>query len=102
MKQIPAHFIACLLLAIPLSAQAQGPQCAKRDQVMDLLATKYGETRQGMGIADNSSVMEVFASDETGTWTITVSSPDGIMCLVASGQGYEAMADELPAKGDPA
>jgi hypothetical protein len=95
------YLIACLLIAYPLTSHAQGPQCAKRDQVMDLLATKYGETRQGMGVADNSTVMEVFAS-ETGSWTITVSSPDGMMCLVASGQGYEAMADELPAKGDPA
>jgi hypothetical protein len=90
------------LFASPISAQAQGPQCAQRDQVMDLLAKKYGETRQGMGVADNNAVMEVFASQTTGSWTITVSSPDGIMCLVASGQGYEAMADELPAKGDPA
>jgi hypothetical protein len=102
MTLIHKHLIACLLIAYPLTASASGPQCAKRDQVMDLLATKYGETRQGMGVADNSSVMEVFASDDTGTWTITVSSPDGIMCLVASGQGYEAMVDELPAKGDPA
>jgi hypothetical protein len=102
MTLIHQHIFTCLLLATPLSALAQGPQCAPRDQVMDLLATKYGETRQGMGIANNSAVMEVFASDNTGTWTITVSSPDGIMCLVASGQGYEKMADELPAKGDPA
>jgi hypothetical protein len=99
---IHKHLAACLLLAYPLTADAQGPQCAKRDQVMDLLATKYGETRQGMGVADNSAVMEVFASGTTGTWTITVTSPNGTMCLVASGQGYEAMADELPAKGDPA
>jgi hypothetical protein len=96
------YLIACLLLAYPVAANAAGPQCAQRGQVMDLLAKKYGETRQGMGIADNNAVMEVFASSETGTWTITVSSPDGIMCLVASGQGYEEMAEELPAKGEPA
>ena len=92
----------CLLISAPLAAQAAGPQCAKREQVVDLLATKYGETRQGMGMADNRSVMEMFASDATGTWTITISSPEGITCLVASGQGYQAMAEDLPAKGDPA
>ena len=102
MTLIRKHLIACLLIASPFTAQAQSPQCGRRDQVIDLLATKYGETRQGMGIADNSAVMEVYASDATGTWTITVSSADGMMCLVASGQGYEARADELPAKGDPA
>jgi hypothetical protein len=102
MTLIHKHLAACLLLAYPLAADAQGPQCAKRDQVVDLLATKYGETRQGMGVANNNAVMEMFASGTTGTWTITVSSPDGVMCLVASGQGYQAMAEDLPAKGDPA
>ena len=102
MFKLPRLLLSLAMLALPVVAQAQGPQCAKRDQVVDLLATKYGETRQGMGVADNSTVMEVFASDATGTWTITVSSPDGMMCLVASGQGYEKMADELPAKGEPA
>jgi hypothetical protein len=96
------YLIACLVLACPLAAAAAAPQCAQRDQVMDLLAKKYGETRQGMGVADNNSVMEVFASEVTGSWTITVSSPDGIMCLVASGQGFQEMAEELPAKGEPA
>jgi hypothetical protein len=96
------YLIACLVLAYPHAATAAGPQCAPRDQVMDLLAEKYGETRQGMGVADNNAVMEVFASDATGSWTITVSSPNGIMCLVASGQGFQEMAEELPAKGEPA
>jgi hypothetical protein len=27
---------------------------------------------------------------------------NGTMCMVASGQGYEALAEELPAKGEPA
>jgi hypothetical protein len=102
MTGLPRLLLSCALLAAPAMAQAQGPQCAQRDQVVDLLTQKYGETRQGMGIADNSTVMEVYASDTTGTWTIAVSSPDGMMCLVASGQGYEAMAEELPAKGEPA
>lgn len=92
--------LAGMILA-PMAAQAQS-QCAKRDVVLSQLADRYGETRRGMGIAANNSVMEVFAAPETGTWTITVTLPDGRMCLVASGQGFETMADELPAKGKPA
>jgi hypothetical protein len=92
--------LAGIILA-PMAALAQS-QCAKRDVVLLQLAERYGETRRGMGIAANNSVMEVFAAPETGTWTITVTMPDGRMCLVASGQGFETMADELPAKGKPA
>lgn len=89
------------LTAAPAAAQSMG-HCAKRELVLGQLAERYGETRRGMGIAANNSVMEMFAATDTGTWTITVTMPNGMTCLVASGQGFEATADELPAKGSPA
>jgi hypothetical protein len=78
---------------------AANPQCAPRDQVIETLAQTYGETRRSLGIAANNAVMELYAADDTGTWTLTVTLPDGTTCLVASGQGYEAVTEELPAKG---
>lgn len=79
-------------------AQAN-PQCAPRDQVIDGLAQTYGETRRSLGIAANNAVMEMFAATDTGTWTLIVTMPDGMTCLVASGIGYEALTDPLPARG---
>ena len=49
--------------------------CHARDLVVTRLAERYGESRQSIGLAANNSVVEVFASLETGTWTITVTSP---------------------------
>ena len=46
--------------------------------------------------------MEVFASVESGSWTITVTMSNGITCLVASGQAFEELAEVLPPKGDDA
>jgi hypothetical protein len=83
----------------PLQAAAH---CAPRPMVIGTLAQNYGETRRSIGLAANNTLMEVFASPETGTWTITVTLPDGMTCLMASGQGFEPVAEELPAKGDPA
>jgi cation diffusion facilitator CzcD-associated flavoprotein CzcO len=92
-----------LLLAMILAAPAaDAAQCAPRDQVVKLLADRYGETRRGMGMAANNTVMEVYASADTGTWTITVSDAGGQTCLVASGDGYQPVADALPPEGDPA
>lgn len=88
---------AGVLLATEAARSA--PQCGTRDTVVATLAERYGETRRSMGVAANNAVMEVFASTDSGTWTITVTMPDGMMCLVASGEGFELMADELPAKG---
>ena len=78
------------------------PQCGQRPQVLETLAQKYGETRRSMGIAADQTVMELFASAETGTWTLTVTLPTGMTCLVAAGGNFESIAEELPARGDPA
>ncbi|MDO9604970.1 MULTISPECIES: hypothetical protein [Pseudomonadota] len=75
------------------------PQCGTRDLVLGQLTEKYGETRRSMGLAANNGVVEVFASPASGSWTITVTLPDGVMCLVASGHSYEAVTEELPARG---
>ncbi len=61
------------------------------------LAEKYGESRQSIGMGQQGMVMETFASGETGSWTITVTTANGMTCLVASGQSYEILAEALPA-----
>lgn len=91
-----------LVLVTPNDAPAQAPSCAPRAVVVDRLADGYGETRQSIGLGARGAVYEVFASIETGTWTITVTSANGLTCLIASGQAFESLADALPPKGDDA
>ncbi|SFJ34407.1 hypothetical protein [Celeribacter neptunius] len=94
-----AAFLGSLgsLIATPVLAQQN---CGSRDQVLNRLESKYGESRQSIGLAPNSGVVEVFASPETGTWTILMTQPDGTTCLIASGQAFEAMAAIGVTKGD--
>ena len=87
-----------LVLAADQVAAQQG-NCAPRDVVLERLNDSYGETRQAIGLGANNAIVEVFAA-ETGSWTITVTFPNGATCLVASGQAYEALAETLPAKGN--
>ncbi len=80
---------------------AQGNRnCAPREMVLEQLADKYGETRQSIGLGANNAVIEVFASTESGSWTITATTPNGLTCLVAAGQSFEAVVEALPAKGN--
>lgn len=84
---------------------AEAAQCAPREQVIAGLATGYDEVRRGAGLTagpdGQAQVLEIFAS-EAGSWTVVVTMPDGQTCLVASGQAWEAVTEELPAKGEPA
>ncbi|MEX0348759.1 MAG: hypothetical protein AB3N15_04980 [Paracoccaceae bacterium] len=88
------------LAAQQLHAEARN--CAPRDTVLQRLSETYGESRRGIGLVQQGSVMEVFSSDETGTWTITVTLPNGMTCLVASGQSYETLAEAAPARSKDA
>lgn len=99
MSRIAAACLAALVTA-PAPAQAEGGNCAPRERVVQRLADSFGESRQAIGLGANNAVIEVFASDDTGTWTITVTMANGVTCLVASGQAYETLAEALPAKGD--
>lgn len=85
-------------------ARAQQQNCAPRVAVVDRLAQTYGETRQSIGLATNNTVVEVFASVDSGTWTIVVTTPQGLSCLVAAGRSFEQVDEALtPAMlGEPA
>lgn len=101
-KQFISSLAGLGLIALTAGSAFAANNCAPRDAVLGRLATGYGETRQSMGLGSNNAVVEVFASDETGTWTITVTMPNGMTCLVASGQAFEELAEALPADGNDA
>lgn len=89
-----------LLYATPI-AEAQGrPACAKRDLVVQRLAERFGETLRSMGLNQNDGLVEVFASETTGTWTILTTMPDGVSCLLAAGRLWEdgTAPDAIPGK----
>ena len=95
-----------IMLAATLTACQPAPapagNCAPRDAVVKKLAESYGETRRAIGLGASGAVMELFASDETGTWTITATTPRGLTCLMASGQAFELLAETLPKPGGDA
>jgi len=77
-------------------ANSQTRNCAPHAAVVERLANGYGESRQSIGLGSDNSVVEVYASDETGSWTIVVTRPGGPSCLVAAGQSFQSVDDPLP------
>ena len=88
--------LACVVVLVATTATAQSNNCADHAVVVERLAAGYGESRQSIGIGADNTVVEVFASLETGSWTITVTQPGGPTCLVASGAAFQILAEALP------
>ncbi len=100
-----ATFAGIALPAAPAGAQMQyfAPVqmvCGKRADMVRQLGEKYGETRRSMGLAAGRGVVELYASEETGSWTILITSPQGTACMMAAGQAFQI--EPVKAAGNPA
>jgi len=87
-----------LALVIASTTAAAANQCNTRDNVLKLLASKYKEAPVAVGVTNNGGLVEVLKSDPLGkadTWTIIITTPKGMSCLVAAGEGWRAV-DRLP------
>ena len=82
--------IACILAA-PVYGQST---CADRDGMTTALAATYGE-QQRMVAVNGSSVIEFWGNEDASTWTLIVTYPDGVSCVLGAGIGF-AVADEGP------
>ncbi|MBO9475621.1 hypothetical protein J7413_18920 [Shimia sp. R10_1] len=94
--------LSLLALSATLTEAQASRNCAERDKVVERLADKYGESRQALGLGAQGAMVEIFASEDSGSWTITVTMPNGATCLMATGQAFEKLAEVLPTKGDDA
>lgn len=90
--------IGAVLTAIP----AHAGDCAMRDQVVERLAQDYAEQLTGGGLNDapaSASVIEVWASPETGTFTVIQTGADGMSCILATGTDWFARETEARPTG---
>lgn len=81
------------LLTFPFPAYAA--ECGSHKKVVTFLGKKYQEQVAAMGLVSNKGFMELFVAD-TGTWTVLLTTPEGISCIVASGDSYEAVTKVHP------
>ena len=83
--------IAFLAVSANAAVAAQQAQCDKRAKVLDLLSQKYKESPVAIGVTTNGGLVEVLSAEEGGTWSIIITAPSGVSCLVAAGEGWQAL-----------
>ncbi len=84
--------LAAAIIVMWSSAQAQ-MACGVRDEMVAQLGDQYGEVRRGAGLAGPTAIVEIWAADKTGTWTILETTADGMTCTIAMGDNW---IDDLP------
>ncbi|SEL52572.1 hypothetical protein SAMN05443999_1064 [Roseovarius azorensis] len=74
--------------ALAPPAHAQGITCLPRESLVERLENRYKEHLIGGGLQNPQQLLEVWASGETGSFTVFVTRPDGVSCIVATGQHW--------------
>lgn len=85
---------AVALVLLPAAAGAQRapapapPICGPLATITANLQREFGETLAAAGAEDKGALMQTFANERTGSWTIAMTLPGGPTCIVAMGEGY--------------
>ena len=69
---------------------AHAMTCMPRAELVSKLTTAYTETLTARGLQNARSIVEIWASAETGSYTILVSRADGISCILSAGTHWLA------------
>jgi hypothetical protein len=90
-----------LVVMVALTAVAFGNRpahaqtsCDVRESLLAKLDTGYSEKPVAIGLASSGNVVELLISSD-GTWTILVTKPNGIACVAAVGEEWQALDPPL-------
>lgn len=94
-----AVILAFVVAAAPARAESPPqPICMPREALVADLTGRWGETVAARGLSTASELLEIWTSP-AGTWTAVVFGPSGTSCIVAEGQGWEAVAQPAQGRG---
>lgn len=85
--------------AAALAPPATAATCFQRENVVQTLQTLFSERQTALGLQANGKLVEVWTSAESGNFTILVTSPDGISCVVSSGGFWQSVVPVQPEDG---
>lgn len=102
MRHILRTVAALCVIVVTAPAWAQAEPCADRDRMVERLAAHYQEVPAGRGLQardESQALIEVWASRETGTFTVMQTLPNGVACVLATGTNWQFGVAE-PRSGD--
>ncbi len=90
--------LAAVAVAATLASTGQAAAqnlCMPRDKIIEMLNTRYAEEPISRGLASGGQMVEVFSSPDGDTWTLLLTAPDGISCMMAEGQGWSSLPQAI-------
>jgi len=88
------RLLGALAIVLSLLASAATPAvaqmlCVDRVDMLNRLASEYEEELIEVKMMEEHGLLEILASSSQGTWTLLLTKPGGISCVLASGKGLD-------------
>jgi hypothetical protein len=75
----------------PGNSSTNGEICVPDyDILVRKLQASYAEVPVSAGLGQDGNLVSIFASPDTGTWTMVMTRPEGTSCVVAVGQAWQS------------
>lgn len=83
--------IIAVSMTLPTVADARMPDvsCDDSARMMNMLTKVLGAERQGKGLRDPDTMLEVWVTRRNGEWMIVQNYANGTSCIVAMGDHWE-------------
>ncbi|WP_439156511.1 hypothetical protein [Yoonia sp.] len=82
-----------IFFSIPALAVAQmtDVSCDDSTRMAHMLTNALGADRQGMGLRDPETLLEIWVTERNGDWIIVQNYTNGTSCIVAMGEHWEGI-----------
>lgn len=93
-KCLSFAFLLGATLPAAVQAQMADVSCDDSARLSHRLTQVMGAERQGMGLRDPETMLEVWVTRRNGDWMIVQNYANGTSCIIAMGDHWESVADE--------
>ncbi|WP_298806206.1 hypothetical protein [uncultured Lentibacter sp.] len=97
-RRMFALFLGCAAVLTSLPAYAE-ESCTIRERMVERLQDTFHENLAGGGLHGTAAVVEVWASAETGTFTVISTDTAGQSCILATGTHWQGVSRVTKASG---
>ena len=88
---LASGLIAAFAASVTPAAAEGASACSQPKNIADLLHNDYSEKPVAYGVQGDGSLMQVYASRAGDTWTVVMTTPRGVSCIVAEGKRWESL-----------
>ncbi|PWE28856.1 hypothetical protein DDZ14_18260 [Maritimibacter sp. 55A14] len=83
-------FTAAMVFGIAATAPPALAQmsCGYRERIVERLSGHFAEELTAAGLQSETQYIEIWSAPESGTFTVLMTRPDGISCVIAAGTNW--------------